>query len=1169
MSRLLDASDVTGNIPVMQVTGHTRRPASIRDVATAAGVSYQTVSRVINGHPRVSPATRERVLGAVEALGFRRNPTAFALASGRRRAVTVLTADTTHYGYASVLRGVEEAARAASYAVGIGVLESSEESAVAAEVQRAADQGGGLIVLAYDPAGVRALDCVPPGLPVVGVVETPARPPRDGRPWVWTDDRRAAYEATRHLLSLGHETVHYVALPTGARRTGPRTGGWRQALRDAGAPQPRPLHGGWGPEAGHAAGLALARDPAVTAILCGNDDLALGVLRALHECGRAVPGEVSVAGFDDAPHAAFLTPRLTTVRLDFAGLGRAAFALLHSTLEEPASPHAYPVAEPELLVRESSGPPPARAAGPQRLTVDLAVSEGPVLHGANGALYGLSDDGVPGDAVLAPLKITSISQKPEGGAQHPNGDALTVARSFFRNGGGEIFVLLQDTYARWPYEDLGIDDHLARVDGIVEEIAARPDRDRFVYVPFNEPDQIWYHLDVADQMEYEANRDRFLRDWRTVYRRIRAVHPGARIAGPNEAAFHARLLTDFLAFARREDVLPQVMTWHELDSSSLRDFQDHHDAYRSIEREAGIPPLTVNIDEYANRRDLSVPGQLVQWVAMFERNKVYANQAYWDAAGNLSGTVVRMNIPNGAWWFFRWYAGLTGDTVRVTPPAPHTVDTLQGLASLDTGRRQAQVLLGGATGDADVVVDNVPADVFGRTVVATVAEAAWSGYEGPHPAPSVLTRTKVRVAGDGSVTVPLRGLRRMSAYRIVLTPAGRGIPAPPRVPWSASYEAEDAAVTDGQVRTHGTVSDANGYAASGTRNVESLDSPTSRVDFTVTVPADGVYDLAILYGNDSGGPATQRLSVDGGDPVTVVYPSTQNRSHGGRKDVRVELRAGTRVLTLAKGEAAVSLDRLDLTARTGAPSAVYEATLADLGGDPSYDYSSSAGTGTGALVLGEGDRAVFDVYAPRDGRFTVVARASAEVELALHGETVTARPGTPLRLCLAAGNNRVTATAGHAALRSLEVSGDGSDAGVLSYGAATAALEGGARLVACAHAPGGHRVTGLGGDRAGTARFTVDAPAPGRHLLVVHYAHDDRRDNGHAYNTDIVSRTAEITVGGGAPLRATFKNTWSRDDFWTLAVPVDLVAGVNTVTFGNTDGPAPDIARIEVGRIVG
>jgi DNA-binding LacI/PurR family transcriptional regulator len=241
--------------------------------------------------------------------------------------------------------------------VGISVLESTDDE-IALQVQRATDTGGGLIVIAYDPAGVRALDAVPPELPLVGVVETPATPPGADRPWVWTDDRAAAFQATCHLLSLGHETVHYVAIPSSTRRTSARTKGWRQALKEAGAPQPRPVQGRWGPDGGHAAGLKLAKDPGVTAILCGNDDLALGVIRALHEAGRAVPGDVSVAGFDDAPHSAYLVPSLTTVRLDFTGLGRSAFGLLHGALEQsaPVSPHL--VCAPHLVIRESTGPVP-------------------------------------------------------------------------------------------------------------------------------------------------------------------------------------------------------------------------------------------------------------------------------------------------------------------------------------------------------------------------------------------------------------------------------------------------------------------------------------------------------------------------------------------------------------------------------------------------------------------------------------------------------------------------------------------------------------------------------------------------------------------------------------------------------------------------------------------
>ncbi|MCQ9136333.1 CBM35 domain-containing protein [Streptomyces hilarionis] len=813
--------------------------------------------------------------------------------------------------------------------------------------------------------------------------------------------------------------------------------------------------------------------------------------------------------------------------------------------------------------------PAAAPAVPQRLTVRLAASEGPVTLGANGALYGLSDDGVPGDAALEPLKITSISQKPEGGAQHPGGDALSVSRSFFRNGGGEINVLMQDVCASWPYEDIGLDDYLSRVDDIVTKVSADPNGDRFVYIPFNEPDQIWYDLGVAEQERYEVNRDRFFEHWKTAYRRIRAIDPEARIAGPNETGYHHRLMADFLAFAQREDVLPQILTWHELSPDSLRDFQGHLDDCRAIERRLGIAPLRISIDEYANRRDLSVPGQLVQWVAMFERNKVHANQAYWDAAGNMSGVVVRTDIPNGAWWFFRWYAGLTGDTVRVTPPRADAVDTLQGLASFDASRRQAQVLLGGADGDADVVLCDLPRSVLGRRVTATVAEAAWSGYEGRHAAPPVLARTILDVADDGSVTVPMRGLRRMSAYRIVLTPGGTGVPAPASVPWSTSYEAQDATVTGGEVRTHGTVSDAGGYAASGTKDVGSPGTAGARVDFTVTVPADGRYDLAILYGNQSGAPATQRLLVDGGDPVTVTYPSTLNEAHRARKDLGVELTAGAHVLTLARGDGRVALDRIDLTAHTEVPSASYEATLADITGRPSYDYSSSAGVGTGALVLRRGDRAVFDVYAPRDGYYTVTARGSAPVRLTLHGTRTTATPDVPSRLYLLAGNNRVALTAADAAVRALDVSGTGSTRGVLSYGAASAALAGGAKLVARAHAPGGVHIADLGGSPARTAEFTVLAPSSGRHLLVVHYAHDDRRDNGHAYNTDIVSRTADITVGAAAPRRVTFKNTWSANDFWTLGVPVDLEQGANRVTFANATARAPDIALVEVARVVG
>jgi DNA-binding LacI/PurR family transcriptional regulator len=336
------------------------RSASIRDVAAAAGVSYQTVSRVINQHPRVKQSTRDQVLAAIEDLGFRPNRAARALAGGPVGSVTVLTPNTTLFGQASLLQGIEEAARAAGFAVGIRVVESEAPDEISDAVVRAVEPGSALIVIAFDRAGTRALEAVPPEVPMVAAVETPLGDAGAGQPWVWMDDRQAARDATRFLLDLGHRTVHYVAIPSSTDHS-QRTAGWRMALEQAGVPVPEPVQAtGWHPRSGYEAGRVLARDLEVTAVLCGNDDLATGVIRAMHAAGRAIPGSVSVVGFDDMPHSEFLTPALTTVRLDWVELGRACVELLKPYLSpQGVVPPRQPFTpRPELIVRESAGPPP-------------------------------------------------------------------------------------------------------------------------------------------------------------------------------------------------------------------------------------------------------------------------------------------------------------------------------------------------------------------------------------------------------------------------------------------------------------------------------------------------------------------------------------------------------------------------------------------------------------------------------------------------------------------------------------------------------------------------------------------------------------------------------------------------------------------------------------------
>ncbi|WP_211266947.1 LacI family DNA-binding transcriptional regulator [Nonomuraea candida] len=339
---------------------------SIRDVAAAAGVSYQTVSRVLNESPRVRPETRTAVLEAIERLGFRPSRAARALSLGRARGITAVTSNTVLYGYAATLQGLEEAARAEGMAMGIRVVESAEPAEVKQTVDYVSDaSAGGVVVIAFDPLGVAVLEALPEHVPAVAAAE-PAAPDR-GRVAIALDERRAAADATRHLLELGHRTVHHVAIPSegGAPSGRPvddgapggRLAGWRDALRAAGAEIPGVLACGWDLRSAYAAGQRLAADPAVTAILCGNDDIAQGVRRALYDAGKDVPGQVSIVGFDDIPGSAYWTPALTTVRMDFAGLGRACFhaAVAELTGGEQPAPALTP---PALVLRESTAPPP-------------------------------------------------------------------------------------------------------------------------------------------------------------------------------------------------------------------------------------------------------------------------------------------------------------------------------------------------------------------------------------------------------------------------------------------------------------------------------------------------------------------------------------------------------------------------------------------------------------------------------------------------------------------------------------------------------------------------------------------------------------------------------------------------------------------------------------------
>ncbi|HUA05634.1 MAG TPA: LacI family DNA-binding transcriptional regulator [Solirubrobacteraceae bacterium] len=339
------------------ITVSTRRPRApvMSDVGRLAGVSHQTVSRVINGSPHVRPETREKVLAAMEELGYRPNSVARALVTGRSRTLGVVSFDTTLYGPASTLFGIERAAHEAGYFIIVASLKALDRSSVTDAVERLRRQGvdGILVIAPHEEAG-DALLHTHADVPLVAVEAGPD----DGVAVVAVDQVGGAVSATQHLLDLGHETVWHIAGPPNFIESRQRQEGWRTTLEKAGAEVPEPLAGDWSPRAGYELGRRISRDPAVTAVFVANDQMALGLLRAANEAGRAVPGELSVVGFDDIPEAPYFLPPLTTIRQDFNEMGtRSLRALLH-TIDTGEPPSSGTLVPPELVIRSSTGPAP-------------------------------------------------------------------------------------------------------------------------------------------------------------------------------------------------------------------------------------------------------------------------------------------------------------------------------------------------------------------------------------------------------------------------------------------------------------------------------------------------------------------------------------------------------------------------------------------------------------------------------------------------------------------------------------------------------------------------------------------------------------------------------------------------------------------------------------------
>lgn len=330
-----------------------RRPAAMGDVARLAGVSHQTVSRVINGGDRVAPDTRARVEDAMRLLDYRPSSVARALVTGRSRTVGVIGFNTTLYGPASTLFGIERAAYEASYLTSVVTMPDLDRDSVLRASERLRQHNvGGILALAPHQEAIAAVARLAAQMPVVCVEAGPESDVAS----VQVDQRGGARAVTEHLLGLGHRNVLHIAGPRHWQEAEVRLAEWRDTMLEAGIAAAPPVFGDWSSESGYRLGVEVARQPEVTAVFCSNDQMALGLMRALAEAGRDVPRDVSVVGFDATPESAYFNPPLTTVRQNFIEVGRQGFNLLRRLIDHQQPVDSRLMIPFELIVRQSSAP---------------------------------------------------------------------------------------------------------------------------------------------------------------------------------------------------------------------------------------------------------------------------------------------------------------------------------------------------------------------------------------------------------------------------------------------------------------------------------------------------------------------------------------------------------------------------------------------------------------------------------------------------------------------------------------------------------------------------------------------------------------------------------------------------------------------------------------------
>lgn len=799
---------------------------------------------------------------------------------------------------------------------------------------------------------------------------------------------------------------------------------------------------------------------------------------------------------------------------------------------------------------------------------DAGNLTGSVTDGASGYLYGLAQDGVPSYEMTASLDVSSVSAKTQGGLQHPIGEVGDVAAEVLSDGTCDyIVVYLQDMYSTWYYDHTNIEElkkkgeynwkdyiqteYFPLIEQTVNALKDADYHDRLVYCIYNEPDNgVWFD---------DKNRAEFYEAWKLTYDYVRSLDSKAVIGGPGFYEYDSDKINGFLEYTIANNCTPQVIIYHELNYRAIYDWQFNVDDLKKLEQQYGVDTQTpVIVTEYGMMEDNGNPNTMLKYIARIENSKVYANQAYWLLANNFCNTCADYNTPNSAWWVYRWYAEMAGQTMAVTESDILHSDIgkaiagfrlpryrqFLGLGTLDNEKGKIDLLVSGADYDGIVKLKNLDTTaLYGKNINVEISAVTYQGISGEVYKPE--TVKIYNTVCSEALDIDMSGMNENTAYHIVIT---------------ANDEADETElINDNLYKRYefegGTLlGDAytydSAYASTGEQNglVGGMEKDGDGVELEFDVPEDNDYELKLIYGNSNDGaydengrqnPDERAISIVDfeldGEVSKLSLKNTIKSELTSSKEMTVNLTAGSHKIKITHNKGTIVLDSL-LVRRAEADESL--------------------------AVLKDKDNGFFAV-SPADGYYDIAFDSPASLSLGLEKDvTVKTNAADTVTVFLKHGLNYLTTDG------SISYIVPSTMKGAEWYIEPNQMKLGGTAEKGIVSYLDTEYVTGISSD-GGSAEITVNAEKGGSYALTFLYA-NNHEQGVHDYNVDLTEDYVTVNINGTVQKQLYCRNTYSWDSFTTVTTNIVLEEGENTILlyndgtnkFNGTPTYAPNISAV-------